>query len=602
MTSPVGRSVGDEVGAIGGPEMGRREAWLSALLVFVVALAVRLWAADLITFPRPEDTAYYVGVARNLVEGRGLTTGAIWSFGTPPLSFPRPAFEVWLPLPTFLAAVPMALLGATFASAQWSSMIVGAVVAALTWRLAADVATERGFDRGRARTLALGAGLSAAVFLPLVFHSVLPDSTMPFGALVLAACLLAARVAREPRGARLGDPRVLALGIVLGLAALTRNEAIWLALAWVLVARGIALGVSTARAGSAGSGASAESAASAARAGSTGSGAAAGTAGSTGSGAAWARLVATAAIPAILVFLPWALRDWAAFGSPLPGQALTNALSLRGTDIFAWQDVPTLQRYLDAGAGTLIGLRVDGFLHNLFNVLLFLGVPVSAIGLVALPWTGRGTALSMLVRFSILTFAATTLLFPVATTWGTFLHASAAVQVLLLIIALLGLDSFIAGIGRRRGWTRPVAWLGPALTIAAGALFTAVLLPAFGRDGETVRDRYAAMPAALAAAGVPLDTERDLVITDHPIWFAEETGVRSLALPDEPPASILDLARHFPGTRLVILAADAEGRWPAVAATDPDGLRCFEAVPLPPATTNPGAALQGLVVFRMLCP
>jgi hypothetical protein len=51
--------------------LSRREALLSAALVFVVALVVRAWAASQITFPRPEDVAYYVGVARNLVEGRG---------------------------------------------------------------------------------------------------------------------------------------------------------------------------------------------------------------------------------------------------------------------------------------------------------------------------------------------------------------------------------------------------------------------------------------------------------------------------------------------------------------------------------------------------
>ena len=71
-----------------------------------------------IVFPKPEDTAYYVGVARNLLEGRGLVSDALWSYETPPLVFPRPAFEVWLPLPTFLAAIPMALAGATFAAAQ----------------------------------------------------------------------------------------------------------------------------------------------------------------------------------------------------------------------------------------------------------------------------------------------------------------------------------------------------------------------------------------------------------------------------------------------------------------------------------------------------
>ena len=48
----------------------------------------------------------------------------------------------------FLAAIPMALLGTTFAAAQWSSVIAGAIVPVLAWRLAADVAVERGLPPG----------------------------------------------------------------------------------------------------------------------------------------------------------------------------------------------------------------------------------------------------------------------------------------------------------------------------------------------------------------------------------------------------------------------------------------------------------------------
>ena len=540
--------------------MTRREAWLSVLIVTVVALAVRIWAASFITFARPEDTAYYVGVARNLVSGAGLVTNAIWSFGTPPLEFPRPAFEVWLPLPSLLAAAPMAFLGTTFAAAQWSSILVGTLVAVLTWRLAADVAAEQDLEPGRARTLGLGAGLTAAVFLPLVFHSALPDSTIPFAALVLIVCLLAGRIARDPQGMRLTDRRVLALGVMLGLAALTRNEAVWLALGWTIVAWGIG----------------------------------------GGSRAAWVRLVAGAAIPAIAIFAPWAIRDWIVFGNPLPGQALTNALSLTGGDIFAWAHPPTLDRYLAAGLPTLLGLRWEGFVHNLVSVLLATGLPITAVGLVALPWTRRGSSLRLLWIFSILTFVTTTLLFPVATTWGTFLHASAAVLVLLIVAALVALDNLIARIGVRRGWTRPVAWFGPFLTIVAGLLFTLVLIPSFGRGGDQVRDQYAALPAALAAAGVPIGPDLGPVITRSPIWLAEEAGVKTLALPDEPPADVLDLARAFPGTTVVISGTNDGEQWPSIALTDPVGVQCFEPVPL--IDPSGRGLFDDLRVFRIICP
>src|SRR4051812_48848676 len=173
--------------------MTRRELQLSAGIVFVVALVVRAWAATQGTFPRPEDTAYYVDVARNLLDGRGLTSDAIWSFATPPLAFPRPAFEVWLPLPSFLAAIPMAVLGHSFAAAQVASILVGSLMPVLAWRLALDVATELDLEAPRPRWLALGAGLTTAVYLPLVLASVQPDSTALFGVLALCACLVMTR-------------------------------------------------------------------------------------------------------------------------------------------------------------------------------------------------------------------------------------------------------------------------------------------------------------------------------------------------------------------------------------------------------------------------
>ena len=180
------------------------------------------------------------------------------------------------------------------------------------------------------------------------------------------------------------------------------------------------------------------------------------------------------------MFAPWAARDWAVFGNPLPGQAATNALSVTGFDIFAWNDPPTLARYLGVGAGGLLEMRSTGLAHNLLNVLLFLGIPVSLLGLVALPWQGRDRALRPVVLVAVLTFLATSLLFPVATTWGTFLHASAPADVLLIISALGALDAGLAALGRRMGWTRPIAWLGPLLAVFGSALFSVALLPAFG--------------------------------------------------------------------------------------------------------------------------
>jgi hypothetical protein len=540
--------------------MTRREAWLTAGILFAVAVVVRALVASTIPFPTPEDTAYYVTVARNLVDGHGLVSSAIWSYGTPPLQFPRDAFEVWLPLPTFLAAGPMVVFGTGFHAAQVSDVLVGALVPVLAWRLAADVAEDRKMPVGRARTLAVGTGLTVIVSLPLLLFGVLPDSTTPFTVLALAGCLLMARLVRDPRRARLSDRRLVALGVVFGLAALTRNEFLWLGLVWVVLAWRAPFTGRTER----------------------------------------IRLVVAPALIGFVILAPWLVRDWLVFGNPLPGQAATNALSVTGFDIFAWQDPPTLARYLAQGPAWLLTSRLEGFAHNLFDVLLVPGAPVSLLGLVALPLVARGTVLKPVVWLSALTFAATTLLFPVSTTWGTFLHAAGPVHVLLIVSGLLALDQVIVRVGAWRGWTKPVAWLAPTLTVSAAILFSVGIL-AYAAQARDTQRRYAALVPAMAAAGLTVDPAVP-VITDFPIWYAEGTGGRALALPDEPPASILDLARHF-GAQLLVMTGKDHGRWPAVIDAGGPDVACFHEVALRmPSVAADAAVLRDTRVFRVGCP
>jgi hypothetical protein len=548
------------------PAMSGREVAASVFVVFAAAVVVAAWATTFLVFPRPEDVGYYVGVARNLLGGHGLTSDAIWSYATPPLAFPRPAFEIWLPMATFMVAIPMSLLGPTFIAAQLSSVVVGGITAVLAWRLGADVAAERRLPAGRARTLALGCGLTAAVYLPLVLASAEPDSTIPFAALSLGACILMGRllaIARADRDAteRIGLVSLVALGVLLGAAALTRNEAIWLALAWAILSWRLAAGRRR----------------------------------------TFARLVGVPAMVGLAIFVPWMVRDWLAFGSPLPGQVTANALALNRQDIFAWKDTPTLQRYLDAGLGRLLELRWEAFIYDLAVVLIALGIPVGILGAIGLPAAARrGGTLLPLTLFGLITFTVTTLVFPVVTTSGTFLHAAGAVHVLLIAAALLGCDWLIATVAARRGWTRPVAWLGPAFTIGASLLFTIALLPSQGATTRAFADRYAALPAILAAAGAPLPTDGSPVITDHAISLAEETGTRSLALPYESLASIVDLARTF-HARLLILHADDDAIWPAIFKAGGPGSECIKRV-VPDASAVPQFGGGELHVYRIDCP
>jgi hypothetical protein len=561
--------------------VSRREAWLSAAAVFAIALVVRIVAAAAVVFPVPEDTAYYAGVARNLAEGRGLISDALWSYQTQPLVVPRAAFEVWMPLPSLLEAVPIFLAGAAnwFRAAQLVSVLAGSVVAVLAWRLGADVAAEMRLPVGRARTMGVGTGLVAAVLGPLVIFGALPDSTAVFAALSLAACLLMTRIAArevargdgtgagdgsdapgEPAGAGSGpasasglDRRLIALGLVLGLAALTRSEAIWLALAWAAVVWFWTPGTRRRRAG----------------------------------------LIAVPAVVAILIFVPWAVRDWLAFGTPLPGQTIANALYLHITDVFAYRDQPSLARYLAQGPATLAGLYVGGIANDLFSVLLIPAFPVGLVGLLALPWSGRRQALRPLLLASIFTFVVTSLVFPVATQSGTYLHAAGSAFVLLTISCIVALDEFIVRIGRIRHWTRPVAWLGPAFAIAAVGPLCVVTVTGMASQAGDVQAR----------AGVPLDGSSP-VITDNPIWLAEAARVPALALPEESPEAVLALARQF-GAKILIVRDGTDREWPDILSQGGAAATCFQEVPIADisgmgSTDDP--PLTAVHVFRITCP
>jgi len=473
------------------------------------------------------------------------------------VSFPRPAFEVWLPLPTLLMAVPMALFGATFAAAQVASIIEGSIVCVLAWRLAADVAAELGLPAVLARWLGVGTGLAAGAYLPLVVASVQPDSTMPFALLVLAACLLIPRILAKPSTQALAG-----LGVVLGLAALTRNETVLLGLAWVV----LALRWATAR----------------------------------GDAGAAVRLVGIPAAVALAIFAPWAIRDGLTFGNPLPGQAIATAFWLNGGDVFAWGTPPTLGRYLAAGLPALVQLRLDALAYNVGAILLGLGLPVSLLGVAGLPLLGRIVTLRPLVVYAAIDIAIATLVFPVASVTGTFIHGAAAIHILLLVSALLALDRLAARVAAARskadGRRLAIGWVGPALAVIGAAAVLIAVIPADGAAGRETQARFVALAAVMRDTSVVPADDGSPVITDTPIWFATETGRRAIALPDESPTSVVALARTF-GATLLVLQAGGGGLWPGVLSTADRAGSCF--VPLPLPETGAGEPLEHVVAFRL---
>lgn len=527
----------------------RLAAWLLPIGLFGLAVIVRLWAAAEIPFAMNEGSASYVGVSRNLIEGRGLVSDAIWSYATPPLFLPKPAFEIWMPMASFLAALPMAVLGTSFAAAQLSSVLLGALVAPLVWLVARQAATRAGLPAGHGAMIALGSGLVAAAFGPFLTAAAAPDSTTPFLVFGLASCLLMTRMVEKPR-----PLTGLVLGVMLGLAYISRQDALYLGLAYLWLVWGAT----------------------------SGRPAAVRLRGSLG-------LVLPAVAGGLVVVGPWLARNLATFGT-LFGQTIETAFLRTNEQIFAYVERPTAASYLAQGPLAIISGQVQAVIHNLVEVLLLPALPIGLLGVAAVvalrrsPALGRPTALHALLLSGLITFLVTSLVFPVATQWGTFLHASGPLLAGLIVASMLALDAALSRVRQGRGWSRANLWLGPAMALALVMPFGLLQVSVLSAQAETREERVTAAADALERlpelAAAPRAGEaprmRAALISDRPVWLAEALRRPVIALPDEPPRTVARLAADF-GTRLVLIL-DERGRYPAAWFT-PDGAACLAGPP-----------------------
>jgi hypothetical protein len=348
-----------------------------------------------------------------------------------------------------------------------------------------------------------------------------------------------------------GERRYLvALGVTLGLAYLTRMEAVWLGLAFVFGS--LLAGRSVARS-----------------------------------------IVTSAAVAAIaaVVALPWWVRNVTVFGTPLPGQLTDNMFLTRNEQIFAYADQPTLGGFLAQGPLTILGNIAAAIWHNAVDVLVVGAGPVAFVGLVTVAAALLGRTrlpkngpVAMLLLSGAITFVATSVLFPVATLWGTFEHAAGPLHVGLIVAAVVGMDAFVARVRSWRRWPRSNSWLAPAALALATLPITSLAL--VGAAHAAFVDAQRINQIAQAMPGQPLWPWPAPAVTDRPIWLSHARGWSAIALPDESVESIRQLARDFQAPFVVL--TEPRGALPAALRT-PEGAACFDELFIP--GLPPGSAV-----------
>jgi 4-amino-4-deoxy-L-arabinose transferase-like glycosyltransferase len=171
------------------------------------------------------DDVWYHTVANGLVHGRGfsdpfnsLVHGAV-TFGQSGQPIPT-AFH----LPLFPAL--LAVFSAVGLDSYTAHQAVGCALGAGTVAVVGLIARHAAGDRA-----GLAAAAIAALFLPLVTRDALLMSESLYGLLIAPALLAALRLREAPTGRR-----AVALGALIGLATLTRSEAVLLVLLLALPA------------------------------------------------------------------------------------------------------------------------------------------------------------------------------------------------------------------------------------------------------------------------------------------------------------------------------------------------------------------------------
>ncbi len=525
-----------------------------AILLYGVAVAVRLVLVAAFPDPAYPDSFYYVDVARAMARGDGLSVDFIWIFAdvggripAEPL-LPIPSNAHWMPLASLVQVPFIWLLGPTAWASALPFAILGAIAAPLTWAVARDA--------GANPRVAIAAGLLVALPVLSTVFMVQPDNFSLFQPLVLASLWLGARGLRgsarglrgsarglrgSARGLRGSSRAFVAAGLFAGLATLSRNDgvlvlgALGLAFLWVRL-RGWRTRDDSRVEGDVRSGGEARE-----------------------NSPAVSLVTAIGAVIAFaVVMVPWYARQLATFGTLSPSTASGKVLYIRSIE--EWNSIATpatLERLLAMGAGPLLATRLAGLTAALtiYTTVIagFVLVPFMLLG----AWARRRSeAFGPFFLYAALLFAFSTLISAVHVPGGTFLHSAVALVPHSYILALEGIVIAVGWVAAHRpAWRREAAervFLGAA--VAFGAIMTVVGSTIVHGTWGAKRDERVAVAHALDDAGVPAT---DRLMSIDAAGYRYWTGRGGVVLVNDPIETIREVAAAYDIRWLILERDDA---------------------------------------------
>ena len=414
------------------------------LLLFLVSCTVRVLAARAIPRPGYMDTAYYSAGAIRLAQGGGLTEPFIWNYLQDHGGLVHPGYLYWMPLPALIAAPFASLFPGSFFALQIPFAILSALIPPVTYALARQITKNRWLP-WTAGLLSLFSGF----FFP---YWSLPETFAPFALFGSLALWMAGRPASGERTEGPDWGQWVSVGLLVGLAHLTRADGILIlpvvALASVVPIPG---------------------------------GASSGSDHAGRDGGAETRLT-TLGTPAkkllaigvgyLLVMGPWFGRNLVITGAPLSPAGTKTVWLTKYDDLFCYECELSPSSYLAWGWPAILRSKLSALWVNFQrflaeDCLVFL-LPFALIGLYRLR---RRLPFVLASIYLVVVYLAHSLIFTFPGWRGGFFHASSAGLPFLYAAGICGLDTAVGwAASRRRGWRYQEASLFFSAAAVAAAI------------------------------------------------------------------------------------------------------------------------------------
>ena len=470
------------------------------ILLFVIALVVRIAVGALFVEPAYPDALYYANLGRELAAGGGFSVDYIWNFvevgGTLPAEgeLPIPSNAHWMPLAALIQVPFIWLLGPTATASALPFWLLAAATSPLTWFIGRDGGVSRAGSAAAALLVAVPAAVS-----PFLGQ---PDNFAPFmvlGALALWLC------GRGLRGHRWS---FAAGGVVVGLAFLSRNDGVLLGVPFALAfLYDLLRSPRLSRIG-------------------------------------WVAALAAAG-GALLVVAPWLLRQLSVFGSLSPSSAGGRILFITEyRELYSVTTDTSLSAFAEQGLGAILDSRIQGLLDALLIFvtmpLMVLLVPLLLVG----AWVSRGSRdFAPWYIYALTLFVFTALVSAVHVPFGTFIHSAVALLPHAYLLVMVGVASVVGWIAARRThWnaekaTRNLSFMLVGVIAVVSILSTRNTIEAWTEE----RDGRIEILSALEMNAEP----NDVIMSPDAGAYQYHGDWAGIVTPDDPLATVEEALRLY---------------------------------------------------------